>query len=157
MPVEHQSAYEVQIPDCDGDIVQVTDLNFAYPDGHVALRGVILNLCEGEKVALVGPNGAGKSTLMLHLNGILDENVDITISGLSLDKKNLPMIRALVGMVFQNPDDQLFSPTVFDDVAFGPLHMGLPEGEVYSRVHEALAAVGMEGFEERLSHHLSVG
>ncbi len=157
MPVKHQPVYEFQLPECDGDIVQVKDLNFAYPDGHVALRGVNLNLCEGEKVALVGPNGAGKSTLMLHLNGILGEKADISISGFTLDSKNFPIIRALVGLVFQNPDDQLFSPTVFDDVAFGPLHMGLPEDEIYQRVEEALAAVGMNGFGDRLSHHLSVG
>jgi len=157
MPVKHQPIYEVQLPECEGDIVQVKDLSFAYPDGHVALQGVNLNLCEGEKVALVGPNGAGKSTLMLHLNGILGEKADISISGFSLESKNLPMIRALVGLVFQNPDDQLFSPTVFDDVAFGPLHMGLPEDEIYQRVEEALAAVGMAGFGDRLSHHLSVG
>jgi len=157
MPVKHQPVFEIQLPECEGDIVQVRDLDFAYPDGHVALREVSLNLCEGEKVALVGPNGAGKSTLMLHLNGILGEKADISISGLSLVSGNLPVIRAMVGLVFQNPDDQLFSPTVFDDVAFGPLHMGLPENEVYQRVEEALAAVGMEGFGERLSHHLSVG
>ena len=157
MPVKHQPQHKIQLPECDGDIVQVNNLNFAYPDGHIALRNVNLNLCEGEKVALVGPNGAGKSTLMLHLNGILGKNADIAISGLSLDSKNLPSIRALVGLVFQNPDDQLFSPTVFDDVAFGPLHMGLPEDQVYQRVEEALFAVGMEGFGDRLSHHLSVG
>jgi cobalt/nickel transport system ATP-binding protein len=157
MPVEHQQLYEIKLPECEGDILQVNNLSFSYPDGHVALRNVHLNLCEGEKVALVGPNGAGKSTLMLHLNGILGKNADITISGLSLDSKNLPSIRALVGLVFQNPDDQLFSPTVFDDIAFGPLHMGLPEDQVYQRVEEALAAVGMEGFGDRLSHHLSVG
>jgi energy-coupling factor transporter ATP-binding protein EcfA2 len=94
---------------------------------------------------------------MLHLNGILGEKADISIAGLSLENKNLPIIRGLVGLVFQNPDDQLFSPTVFDDVAFGPLNMGLPEEEIYQRVAEALEAVEMSGFEERLSHHLSVG
>jgi cobalt transport protein ATP-binding subunit len=157
MPVKHKPAYEIHLPECDGDIVEIYNLSFAYPDGHVALKTVNLKLCEGEKVALVGPNGAGKSTLMLHLNGILGKNGDVKIAGLSLKKENLPIVRALVGLVFQNPDDQLFSPTVFDDVAFGPLHMGLPEDEVYSRVEEALAAVGMEGFSQRLSHHLSVG
>lgn len=157
MPVKHQPVYEITIPECDGDVLQIQDLHFAYPDGHVALQGVSLNLCEGEKVALVGPNGAGKSTLMLHLNGILRGDGDIFIGGMSIDEQNLPIIRAMVGLVFQNPDDQLFSPTVFDDVAFGPLHMGLPEDEVHIRVEEALAAVQMNGFGERLSHHLSMG
>ena len=157
MPVKHQPLFEIQIPECEGDILQIQDLNFAYPDGHVALRGINLSICEGEKVALVGPNGAGKSTLMLHLNGILGENSQISIAGIPVDPKNFPTIRALVGLVFQNPDDQLFSPTVFDDVAFGPLHMGLPEEEVYQRVEEALAAVQMIGFGTRLSHHLSMG
>lgn len=157
MPVKHQPLYEITLPDGDGDVLQVQDLHFAYPDGHVALQGVSLNLCEGEKVALVGPNGAGKSTLMLHLNGILSGDGDISIAGLPINEKNLPVIRAMVGVVFQNPDDQLFSPTVFDDVAFGPLHMGLPEDKVYARVEEALAAVQMDDFGARLSHHLSIG
>ena len=157
MPVKHKPLYEIQVPDCDGDVLQIQDLDFTYPDGHVALRGVNLSICEGERVALVGPNGAGKSTLMLHLNGILGDKSPVSIAGMSIDPDNLPMIRALVGLVFQNPDDQLFSPTVFDDVAFGPLHMGLPEDEVYQRVEEALAAVQMTGFGERLSHHLSMG
>jgi len=157
MPVKHQDIFEIQIPDCDGDLLQIQDLNFYYPDGFQALRGVDLSVCEGEKVALVGPNGAGKSTLMLHLNGILGENKPISIAGLPIEKENLSIIRALVGLVFQNPDDQLFSPTVFDDVAFGPLHMGLPEEEVYIRVEEALKAVQMVDSGERLSHHLSMG
>jgi cobalt transport protein ATP-binding subunit len=157
MPIKHETDFEIKLPECDGDIVQVKDLHFSYPDGHQALRGITLSVCEGEKIALVGPNGAGKSTFMLHLNGILGEDSPISISGLSLEKENLPLIRALVGLVFQNPDDQLFSPTVFDDVAFGPLHMGLPEEEVKDRVEEALAAVRMEGFGDRLSHHLSMG
>jgi len=157
MPVEHLPDFDFKIPECDGDVLQVTDLHFAYPDGHVALRGVSLNLCEGDKVALVGPNGAGKSTLMLHLNGILTGRGGLTVAGLPLNEPNLPLVRALVGLVFQNPDDQLFSPTVFEDVAFGPLHMGLPEDEVRRRVDEALASVGMNGFGDRLSHHLSVG
>lgn len=157
MPVNHKTPFELIIPECEGDLLQIQDLHFAYPDGHQALRGVSLSVCEGEKIALVGPNGAGKSTLMLHLNGILGEGSPITIAGLNLEKENLPLIRGLVGLVFQNPDDQLFSPTVFEDVAFGPLHMGLPEEEVRVRVEEALGAVGMSGFGSRLSHHLSMG
>jgi cobalt transport protein ATP-binding subunit len=121
------------------------------------LHGVSLKLCGGDKVALVGPNGAGKSTLMLHLNGILHGRGDVEIAGMHLTRDNLPAIRALVGLVFQNPDDQLFSPTVFEDVAFGPLHMGLPEDEVRARVDAALEAVRMSGYGDRLSHHLSVG
>ena len=143
--------------ECDGDIVKVDDLHFAYPDEHVALRGVSFNLCVGEKVALVGPNGAGKSTLMLQLNGILDGRGGIEIGGMRLSRENLPVIRSMVGLVFQNPDDQLFSPTVFEDVAFGPLHMGLPEEEVFARVDAALEAVRMSSYRDRLSHHLSVG
>jgi len=121
------------------------------------LRGVSFDMCEGEKIALVGPNGAGKSTLMLHLNGILNGQGDVTVGGNRLTRDNLPAIRAMVGLVFQNPDDQLFSPTVFEDVAFGPLHMGLPRDEVESRVESALEAVRMSTFRDRLSHHLSMG
>jgi cobalt/nickel transport system ATP-binding protein len=138
-------------------VVKVENLHFSYPDGHVALRGVSMNLCPGDKVALVGPNGAGKSTLMLHLNGILGGQGVVEVGGMPLKRDNLPVIRAMVGVVFQNPDDQLFSPTVFEDVAFGPLHMGLPEDEVIARVDAALEAVRMSSYRDRLSHHLSVG
>lgn len=137
--------------------LRVEKLSFAYPDGHRALERVTLELQPGEKVAIVGPNGAGKSTLMLHLIGILHGEGRIVVGGTELDRKSLPNIRACLGMVFQNPDDQLFSPTVFDDVAFGPLHMGCTEDEVRHRVAEALEMVGMAGFADRLSHHLSVG
>ena len=139
------------------DIVKVSDLHFSYPDAHIALRGVSFHLCAGDKVALVGPNGAGKSTLMLQMNGILQGQGEIEIAGMHLTRDNLPVIRAMVGLVFQNPDDQLFSPTVFEDVAFGPLHMGLPEEEVFARVDSALEAVRMSSYRDRLSHHLSVG
>jgi cobalt/nickel transport system ATP-binding protein len=135
----------------------VDDLSFSYPDGQRALRGVSLEIGRGEKVALVGPNGAGKSTLILHLNGILSGGGRVQVAGLPVTKPNLPVVRAKVGLVFQNPDDQLFSPTVFDDVAFGPLHMGLPEHEVRARVDRALEQVGMLTYANRLSHHLSVG
>lgn len=139
------------------EIIRVTDLQFSYPDGHKALRGVSFTLCEGDKAALVGPNGAGKSTLMLQLNGILEGQGEVEIDNLRLSRDTLPVIRALVGLVFQNPDDQLFSPTVFEDVAFGPLHMGLPDGEVIQRVDAALESVRMSAYRDRLSHHLSVG
>lgn len=159
MPVTHKT---IPIPaaifeGCDGDVLTIEDLHFHYPDGHEALNGVSLKLCEGDKVALVGPNGAGKSTLMLHLNGILAGEGDVIIGNLRIEPGNLPVVRSLVGLVFQSPDDQLFSPTVFEDVAFGPLHMGLPEDEVRARVDEALEMVNMEKYRDRLSHHLSVG
>jgi cobalt transport protein ATP-binding subunit len=138
--------------------IEVEDLCFKYPDGHAALRGATLGIAPGEKVALVGPNGAGKSTLMLHLNGILQaETGTVRVCGFPVERQNLGSVRAAVGLVFQDPDDQLFSPTVFDDVAFGPLHMGQPESEVRARVSAALSAVGMAEHEVRVSHHLSTG
>jgi cobalt/nickel transport system ATP-binding protein len=139
------------------NVLEVRDLYFSYHDGLAALRGVSFQMCERDKVALVGPNGAGKSTLMLHLNGILSGRGEVFIGGQRLTRDNLPAVRAMVGLVFQNPDDQLFSPTVFEDVAFGPLHMGLPMEEVEARVESALGAVRMSAFRDRLSHHLSVG
>jgi cobalt transport protein ATP-binding subunit len=139
------------------NVLHVQDLHFSYHDGHQALRGVSFEMCPGEKVALVGPNGAGKSTLMLHLNGILTGRGEVTVGNARLTRDNLPAIRAMVGLVFQNPDDQLFSPTVFEDVAFGPLHMGLPKNEVTQRVEAALRAVNMTNYRDRMSHHLSVG
>jgi cobalt transport protein ATP-binding subunit len=137
--------------------IEVNGLSFVYPDGRQALYGVSLSVAPGEKVALVGPNGAGKSTLLLHLNGILSGQGQVQVAGLPVNQANLGKIRAAVGLVFQNPDDQLFSPTVFDDVAFGPLHMGLPEKMVRLRVQRALDAVGMGAYIDRNSHHLSIG
>ena len=159
MPVTHKTTpiLTPTLQGCDGDVLTVENLHFHYPDGHVALQGISLKLCEGDKVALVGPNGVGKSTLMLHLNGILAGEGNVSIAGMRLEPDNLPAIRAMVGLVFQSPDDQLFSPTVFEDVAFGPLHMGLPEEEVHARVDEALDMVRMRDYRDRLSHHLSVG
>ena len=137
--------------------IEVENLTFSYPDGHQALDDVTLSIQPCEKVALVGPNGAGKSTLILHLNGILHGNGRICVAGIEVEPKTLSRVRASVGLVFQQPDDQLFSPTVFDDVAFGPIYQGLPENEVKSRVGEALQVVGMSEYAERVSHHLSVG
>ena len=139
-------------------IIQVKDLSFAYPDGHQALRDVSLTVAPGEKVALVGPNGAGKSTLMLHLNGILHPAAGaVRVVGLDVQGNNLPRVRGAVGLVFQDPDDQLFSPRVFDDVAFGPIYQGLRPAEVRARVAAALEAVHMGHMAERVSHHLSTG
>jgi cobalt/nickel transport system ATP-binding protein len=138
--------------------IEIEHLSFAYPDGHQALRDVMLSIKPNERVALVGPNGAGKSTLLLHLNGILKgQEGYIRVCGMELSEKNLSRVRAAVGLVFQNPEDQLFSPTVFDDVAFGPLYQGLSPQEVQARVDEALAAVCMSDYTRRVSHHLSVG
>jgi cobalt/nickel transport system ATP-binding protein len=138
-------------------VIEIDNLVYAYPDGRQALKGVSLTVREGEKVAVTGPNGAGKSTLFLHLNGILNGNGMVRVMGLEVMDRHLGAIRAKVGLVFQDPDDQLFSPTVFEDVAFGPLHIGLSEGEVRRQVRWALAQVGMEGFEDRMPHHLSLG
>ena len=163
MPVVHPpvapSHRPADIPECaeDAPLLAVEDLHFSYPDGRQALQGVSLCLSRGEKVALVGANGAGKSTLMLHLNGILTGQGRLQVAGLPVVRQNLAEIRARVGLVFQNPDDQLFSPTVFEDVAFGPLHMGFLEEEVRRRVAHALEMVNMAAYAGRLSHHLSAG
>ena len=139
-------------------VVAIADLSYAYPDGRQALFGVSLSIRPGEKVALVGPNGAGKSTLMLHLNGIHQPSHGIVrIGGVVVNRTTVKGIRAEVGLVFQDPDDQLFSPTVFEDVAFGPIHLGMAPDEVHDRVERALAAVGMTGFERRIPHRLSLG
>ncbi len=140
--------------------VAVQSLSYAYPNGHIALRDVNLTIHAGERVALMGPNGAGKSTLLMHLNGIVRSQRPrgtIDICGMPLTDDTLRHIRAIVGVVFQNPDDQLFSPTVYDDVAYGPLYMGLPKDEIATRVERALAAVDMSGFEKRMPHQLSLG
>lgn len=138
--------------------LEVQHLQFSYPNNYQALNSVSFSIGPGEKVALVGPNGAGKSTLMLHLNGLLRASSgEVCVGGLPVNDDTLGQIRAWVGLVFQNPDDQLFNPKVFDDVAFGPLHMGVPESEVRQRTQEALRAVGMADFGDRISHHLSVG
>lgn len=137
--------------------LEVEQLSFTYPDGRQALHAVSLSIAPSERVALVGPNGAGKSTLMLHFNGLLQGQGSVRVCGLEVNDANLSQIRAAVGLVFQSPDDQLFSPTVFDDVAFGPLYQGLSEPAVRARVAQALAAVHMSAHAQRVSHHLSIG
>jgi len=138
--------------------LEVRSVVFAYPDGHQALFGVDFTVAVDERVALLGPNGAGKTTLVLHLNGIyLPDHGEVRVAGLPVVKEHLPEIRRRVGIVFQDPDDQLFMPTVRDDVAFGPANLGLRGTELDARVDEALAAVGMTGAADRPPHHLSFG
>jgi len=138
-------------------MIEITGLSFSYHDSLQALRDIHLTVQTGERLALVGPNGAGKSTLLLHLNGSLRGTGRIVIDGLELNDKNLPAIRAKVGMVFQTPDDQLFSATVFDDVAFGPVYQGMAGDVVNKRVNEALDHVGMANARMRAPYHLSLG
>ncbi len=138
-------------------VIEIKNLSFNYPDGHQGLKNVDLIIHPGENVAVIGPNGAGKSTLLLHLNGILRGNSTVKICGLAMEENNLKEIRKRVGLVFQDPEDQLFSLSVFDDVAFGPVSMGYPESEVRQRVIRALEWVGMGGYEQRSPHHLSFG
>ena len=138
--------------------LDVRGLAFAYPDGHQALFGVDFTIDRGERVALLGPNGAGKTTLVLHLNGILGAGAgQVRVAGLPVEKQNLREIRRRVGIVFQDPDDQLFMPTVRDDVAFGPANLGISGSELDDRVHDALDRVGMGAFADRPPHHLSYG
>lgn len=138
--------------------LEVSGLAFAYPDGHQALFGVDFRVARGERVALLGPNGAGKTTLVLHLNGILGGGTgSVRVAGLPVDRAHMAEIRRKVGIVFQDPDDQLFMPTVREDVAFGPAAAGLKGQELRDRVEWALEQVGMAGFQDRPPHHLSFG
>ena len=137
-------------------VLEICELSFAYPDGTQALKNINLTLMPGETVALLGPNGAGKSTLLLHLNGIF-ESEQVKIKGLPANSSNLIEIRRLVGLIFQDPDDQLFSPTVYDDVAFGPLNLGFSKDDINQRVDKALSEVGLSPLAQKPPHHLSFG
>jgi energy-coupling factor transporter ATP-binding protein EcfA2 len=136
-------------------MIEVRNLSYRYPDGKEALRGISFTVAEGECVGLLGPNGAGKSTLLLHLNGILPEKLNgaVSVCGQPVNGENIENIRRMVGLLFQDPDDQLFCPTVFEDVAFGPQQLGLNDNVVPA----ALERVGLAGFEKRSPHHLSRG
>jgi len=160
--------------------IHVSGLGYRYPDGKEALRGVDLTLCAGESVAVVGPNGAGKSTLLLHLNGLLPgkargsighghalepglpngrrgRQASVWIDGLEVNDRNAPEVRRRVGLVFQDPDDQLFCNTVIEDVAFGPLNQGLGAAESRRIALECLARVDLAAEADRQPHHLSFG
>jgi energy-coupling factor transporter ATP-binding protein EcfA2 len=164
-------------------LIEVANLSYRYPDGTLALDGVSFRVEDAECVGLIGPNGAGKSTLLWHLNGLLPERLRgnlkatgnsqppaeqgrgprpgdvaaVEVNGLAIEPAHLPAVRRAVGLLFQDPDDQLFCPTVRDDVAFGPLNLGLPREEVLARVASSLEAVGLAGYEQRLPHQLSLG
>ncbi|MFC5727845.1 MULTISPECIES: energy-coupling factor ABC transporter ATP-binding protein [Nocardioides] len=143
-------------------VLDVRGLAFAYPDGHQALFGVDMHVHPGERVALLGPNGAGKTTLVLHLNGILSASAgqgagSVAVSGLPVTRRNLLEIRRRVGIVFQDPDDQLFMGSVRADVAFGPANLGLTGAALEKRVTDALEQVGMAEYADRPPHHLSFG
>jgi cobalt/nickel transport system ATP-binding protein len=141
--------------------IEVRNLAYAYRDGAKALDGVSFSVEQGECVGLIGANGAGKSTLLLHLNGLLPETIDgasaVSVMGSLITQENLPEIRRRVGLMFQDPNDQLFCPTVYEDVAFGPQQLGLTESQIKERVTRALMQAGLSGFEKRLAHQLSVG
>jgi cobalt/nickel transport system ATP-binding protein len=138
-------------------VIEARGLTYHYPGGHQALYGIDLRIEHGERVALLGPNGAGKTTFMLHLNGLLSGGGELEVAGLTIAKKTLAQLRTRVGLVFQDPDDQLFMPTVREDVAFGPLNMGLDPDAAQERIDESLAAVRMAHVADRAPYQLSMG
>lgn len=137
--------------------VSAEGVRYAYPDGTLALDGVSFEIHEGERVAFVGANGAGKSTLLLTLNGVLRGEGNVSIHGVAVEARNMKAIRRMVGVVFQNPDDQLFCPTALDDVMFGPLNMGLSRNDAMAKAGKALADVGLSGVSGKSPFHLSHG
>ncbi len=158
MTVEHTPAGHPDAAVRPGSAVDIRDLHYTYPDGHVALGGIDLRIEAGERVALLGPNGAGKTTLMLQLNGVLlPSSGSVSILGAQVGKQTLREVRRRVGLVFQDPDDQLFMPTLAEDVAFGPANFGVTGDELAACVDEALATVSMTEHARRSPHHLSGG
>jgi cobalt/nickel transport system ATP-binding protein len=139
------------------DILQTADLSVAYPDGQQALSGVSLTVPAGRRVAVIGPNGAGKTSLQLAIMGALKHTGKILVDGIELSRRTLRQVRGCCGMIFENAEDQLFMPTLLEDVAFGPLNQGLPPAEAEARSRAAIAAVGLAGLADRSAHHLSAG
>ncbi len=141
--------------------LDILNLQYSYPDGRIALRGISFSIQEGECVGLIGPNGAGKSTLLLHLNGLLPEvfpdTAAVRVYGVSLSPANVSELRRRVGLLFQDPDDQLFCPTVYEDVAFGPMQLGYSGEQLDTVVAESLRKAGLENVSSRAPHHLSGG
>lgn len=138
-------------------IIEVKDLNFSYPDNTKALKNIYFSVFQGENLAIIGPNGAGKSTLLLQLNGVLRGEGTVSIFGETLSKDNIKSIRAKVGMVFQDPNDQLFMPTVFDDIAFGLLNLGMDRENIVFKVNQVISELGINAYQKKAPHHLSLG
>jgi cobalt/nickel transport system ATP-binding protein len=139
------------------NIITIKELNFSYPDGHRVLTGINLEIRKGEIFGIIGPTGAGKSTLLQHLNGILKGEGEIVVDGIKIDKKSDAKIKEKVGIVFQNPDDQLFCPTVYEDIAFGLFNLGFKPVEIDEKVHDILAKMNLSHLKDLSSHHLSFG
>jgi len=137
--------------------IEVQNFSYKYPDGTIALNGITLDVEYGQRLALIGPNGAGKSTLLLAITGFVRGTGRVVIDGMEITNGNLKKVRSSIGCCLENPEDQLFMPTLFDDVAFGPLNMGLNSEQVRERVTLALTEVGLAGMAERAPHHLSAG
>jgi cobalt/nickel transport system ATP-binding protein len=137
--------------------IEIENFSYGYPDGTMALSEINLSIEHGQKVVLIGPNGAGKSTLLLTMAGFVKGTGKVFVDGLQVNRKNIKKIRTSLGSCLENPDDQLFMPTLFDDVAFGPLNMGLKAEQVKKRVADALQTVGLAGMADKAPHHLSAG
>jgi cobalt/nickel transport system ATP-binding protein len=137
--------------------IEIENFSYKYPDGSAALDNIDLSIEHGQSLALIGPNGAGKSTLLLAMAGFIKGTGKVLVDGLQINRKNLKKIRALIGSCLEDPDDQLFMPTLFDDVSFGPLNMGLKAEQVKARVADVLKTVGLADMTDKAPHHLSAG